>query len=677
MASTGAIRAGRAFIEIFADDRALKKGLAAASKAMRSFGSTVSSLGRSVSSMGRNTLFGGITAALPMAAATKRFADFDDQMRTVKAVSQSTQEEFLRLTEVAKRLGATTSFTAVEVAGLMAELGRAGFTAQQIEAMTGAVLDLSRATGTDPVLTSGIMAATIRQFNLAATDATRVADGLTQAANSSFNSVESLGEALQYAGPVAADANLSLEETLAILGALGNVGIQGSEAGTALRRLLVLTQADAESMKKIFGVDALDAGRNARPLLDVLDEVNQATRNLPSGDRAKKFSDFFGLLGITAASAIGKNAVGAKELLVGIQQATGVAARTAQEMDAGLGGAFRRLMSAVEGVAIAFGEALAPHIDVIAGKLTEFAGVVTRVLEQNPDLAATIASVAAGAVALGAALLVAGPAIAGAGAALTLLGTAVATLASPVGLAAFVLAIAQADDAAIGLGNAATAMADLWNKGSSDVIQAVKGIRDAIAAGDFKGAFEILATGVELIWARVADKLQTGWEDLIKHLHVSTAQFIKDNAPLLTLAGLPVSFWSNPERVASAHDIPNDARRMRTNDEIGRLQRLLNMQTEQAERAAKAATAAAANDPTKGPFEAEPWNELIKKFVPPVVDAMKQVERTFSSGQFGGQLASQVFGAGGNQAQQIVKNTGKTASTLVAIERKIGSGKLV
>ncbi len=74
------------------------------------------------------------------------------------------------------------------------------------------------------------MAATIRQFSLEASDAVRVADGLTAAANKSFNSVESLGEALSYAGPVAADANMSLEETLAILGTLGNLGIQGSEA---------------------------------------------------------------------------------------------------------------------------------------------------------------------------------------------------------------------------------------------------------------------------------------------------------------------------------------------------------------------------------------------------------------------------------------------------------------
>ncbi len=153
--------------------------------------------------------------------------------------------------------------------------------------MTGAVMNLARATGTDATVSSGIMSATIRQFSLEATDAVRVSDRLTAAANMSFNSVESLGEALQYAGPVAADANMSLEETLAVLGTLGNLGIQGSEAGTALRRLLTLGSAESEKFQKVFGVATKDAQGNARDLVDILGEVAAASANMGSGDRAK------------------------------------------------------------------------------------------------------------------------------------------------------------------------------------------------------------------------------------------------------------------------------------------------------------------------------------------------------------------------------------------------------
>lgn len=398
MPSAGAIRMGKAFVEAFLDDGPLNRGLTQAEGRLKKFGENVGKVG--------TQLFeAGLAGSLPFALATKTFADFDDKMREVKAVSQSNDKEFRQLTETAKKLGATTSFTAVQVAGLMGELGRAGFAASQIEDMTGAVLDLSRATSTDAVLASGIMAATIRQFGLAASDSTRVADGLTQAANASFNSVESLGEALQYAGPVAAGANMSLEETLAILGSLGNVGIQGSEAGTALRRLITLSGAEAAKWKDIFGVDALDAAGNIRPLVDVLGEVTAATKDLPTGERAAKFNEAFGLLGITGASAIGKAADDTRTLLKGIEEAAGVASNTAKEMDAGIGGSFRILLSAVEGVAIAVGDGLAPAIKSLADDLTKSAGDVQAFVERNRDLIVGLAATAAGSLAAGAALI--------------------------------------------------------------------------------------------------------------------------------------------------------------------------------------------------------------------------------------------------------------------------------
>jgi len=151
---------------------------------------------------------------------------------------------------------------------------------------------------------------------------------------------------------------MSLEETLAILGTLGNLGIQGSEAGTALRRLLTLSAAESEKFQKVFGVATKDAQGNARNLVDVLGEVSAATANMGTGDRAEAFNEVFGLLGITSASAIGKTVTDTRQLPSEIQNAGGIAAKTAADMDAGIGGAFRVLKSSVEGVAIAIGEAL-------------------------------------------------------------------------------------------------------------------------------------------------------------------------------------------------------------------------------------------------------------------------------------------------------------------------------
>src|SRR6056297_1023514 len=294
------VRAGAAFVELTLKNSALVKGLRQAQKQLSSFASSTTMLGTKLTGL-------GVAMAAPLGAGIQRFAEYDDAIRQVAAVTGATGAAFDRLNAKAKQLGASTSFTAVEVANLMTELGRAGFKPEQIEAMTASVMNLARATGTDAAVSSGIMAATIRQFGMEAGEATRVADGLTAAANKSFNTVEALGEALQYAGPVAADANMSLEETLAILGTLGNMGIQGSEAGTAMRRLLTISAAESEKFKTTFGVTTKDVRGNARSLVDILGEVAAATENMGTADKAEKLNEVFGLLGITAASSIGKS----------------------------------------------------------------------------------------------------------------------------------------------------------------------------------------------------------------------------------------------------------------------------------------------------------------------------------------------------------------------------------
>ena len=429
MAGRRDIESGRAFIRLFLKDDFTK----AFARSVAKLQGNLRTAGESMTRIGRQMAATGIAAAVPFVLAIRTFAGFDDAMRTVKAVSQSTEEQFLKLTETAKQLGRTTSFTAIQVAQLMTELGRAGFVASEIDVMTGAVLNLARATGTDAALAAGIMSATIRQFSLQGKDAARVADALTAAANKSFNTVESLGEALSYAGPVAADFNMSIEETLAILGTLGNVGIQGSNAGTVIRRMLIITGAEAKKLQDIFGVSFVDSAGNARPLVDVLDEVAKATEHLGTAARAEKFNEAFGLLGITGASAIAKNITSTRELLAAIEDAGGVAAKTAQEMDAGIGGSFRILISSIEGVAIAVGETLAPMITEAAKRLQSFMGDIVQFVENNKQLVIAMLGATIAVTALGSALVAMGFA---AGAAATALGI----LTSPLSLIAIALA---------------------------------------------------------------------------------------------------------------------------------------------------------------------------------------------------------------------------------------------
>jgi TP901 family phage tail tape measure protein len=379
------IKAGSAYVELLLKDGKFIGKLRSAGQKLKQFGSDMQAMGRTLAVASAAIL-------VPMGYATKVFADFDDAMRAAKAVSQATTKEFAAMTAQAKMLGASTSFTAIQVAQLKTELGRAGFKPDQINDMTAAVLDLARATGTEAPMAAGIMAATIRQFGLEAKESTRVADALTVAANKSFNTVESLGESLSYAGPVAADLGMSLEETLAILGALGNVGIQGSNSGTALRRLGIISAAEGERLKEIFGTTFVDAAGNARRLVDALDDVARATNKMGNSERAAKFNEAFGLLGITGASAISKSVVSVRELENALYGAEGAAAKTAKEMDAGLGGSIRIMISAFEGLQIAIGETLAPALTAVADKLIGISDGLRDVTANNGGAVNSLAS---------------------------------------------------------------------------------------------------------------------------------------------------------------------------------------------------------------------------------------------------------------------------------------------
>ena len=124
MASRGSIKAARAFVELFADDSRLLRGLRRAEKKLKAFGAKLKALGQELATK----------AAILQVLAMTVFAGFDDHMRAVRAVVGTTGEQFQKLNDKAKLLARTTSFTAAEVASAMLELGRAGFATDEVDA---------------------------------------------------------------------------------------------------------------------------------------------------------------------------------------------------------------------------------------------------------------------------------------------------------------------------------------------------------------------------------------------------------------------------------------------------------------------------------------------------------------------------------------------------------------
>lgn len=518
---------GQAFVKLGVDRSPLVRGFKLARRDIRRFGQSLRGIGTNLLGNARQLTATLAGIAAPLALAVKRGAEFGDVISEVGAVSQATAEQLKQLEEQAKFLGRTTSFTAVDVGSGQAELGRAGFDADEIQNAIPSVLALARATKTELADAAGIAAAAIRQFGLDTRDSARVADALTIAANSSFNTLESLGESLKFVGPVARDFNLSMEETVALIGALGNVGIQGTISGTALRRLLTLTGAEAEKLQGIFGVTFADIGGNARNLATVLAEVNKATENLGTADRAAKFKEAFGLLGITAASALGNNIGDVNKLLdklnKNLADGGGAAQETASAMDDNLGGAFRRLASAAEGVALAVSDALKESVSGILENITGLLGKLTEWISKNQDLLRSILGGIVVVSAFAAGMVAAGVAIASAGIVLTSVVAIVKAISAAVGLLFTPLGAITAIIAALGINflatgdNASKAFETIKSSVTpilGTVTETLGGIINALKNGDVERATKILSKGVELVFLQLKMRVVNAFKSI-------------------------------------------------------------------------------------------------------------------------------------------------------------------
>ncbi len=400
--ASGNVRAGRAFVEIMLDQSGLEKGLKAAQSRLRSFGA-------SIASAGAKMLGVAAVAGAPLAMAAKTFAGFDDEMRMARAVTGATEAEFGRLTETAERLGRETSFTAREVAQGMTAMGRMGFKAEEIDAATPAVLNLARATGTDLGEAAEIAANNMRVFGIASSDMAKAADILTATANGSAQTLTDLSEGLKMAGPQAAAAGEDIRNVAASLGVLANMGIKGSLAGTALRKAYSQF-ANVKIQKKLaeFDISTVDRNGNLRAMPDIMADIAKAMAAMPSAKKLAFAEEIFDLRGALAGLQLGGNIDQLNSFIDMLRNCGGTAKGTAEEMDKGVGGALRRLQSALEGVQIAvgrvMGDAVAPYMDRISGmlnRLAEWAKAHKAVVVMMAKLIGVVAASGAALVALG------------------------------------------------------------------------------------------------------------------------------------------------------------------------------------------------------------------------------------------------------------------------------------
>ena len=326
-------------------------------------------------------------------------ADFIDMMTTVGAISGATENQMSGLSETAQTLGLRTMFMSRDIASGMKYLAMAGNDANQIQEMISGAAMMANATGMELGGKGGaadLLTNVMRTFKLEGQQAADIiGDQLTKAVMSSNVSMSDLAESIKYSAASMVTLKQQLPQVAAMIGTLGNAGVQGSMAGTSIRNMAdYLTQSitnpnfkGAKALAKLgLGKqDFVDANGDLQDFAVILEKIGTATQGLSTVDQNAVFKSIFGVRGMRAAVAIMRDTEGYFDLLNKIQNnSAGFAEWVVGKRMGTFAGKIEIVQSAAENLMTTFSEALDKN-PIIMG----FLDMVGWAISQLRDLMAT------------------------------------------------------------------------------------------------------------------------------------------------------------------------------------------------------------------------------------------------------------------------------------------------
>lgn len=487
-------------------------------------------------------------------AAVKTTADFDTSMSQVQATMGITKDAETQLNgesvntvealrDLAKQMGSETAFSASECADAMNYLALAGYDTQEIYDTLPTVLNLAAAGGIDLASASDMVTDAMSALGMETSEADTMVDQMSKTASTTNTSVAQLGEAILTIGATAKTVKGGTAELNTALGILANNGIKGAEGGTHLRNVILALQSPtdkAAACMESLGVEVYDSEGNMRSLNDILGDLNTSMDGMTSAEKQNIISSIFNKTDLAAVNSLLSNTGESWDSLQqSITESGGAAQQMADTQLDNLSGQITILKSALEGLAISFGEILMPKIRAAAKKIQEF---VDKLNGMNDEQKETVLKIAAVVAAIGPMLILFGKVtstvgtamkgfsgltkgiaklgvkIAGSSGSITGLGSALGAVAGPV------LAVVAV------IGTLAAAFATLWktndefreniigtwNQIKETVSGFCQGIVDRLNSLGFE--FESITEVLSAVWQGFCELLAPVFEGVFNHI---------------------------------------------------------------------------------------------------------------------------------------------------------------
>lgn len=396
-------------------------------------GEKLKTVGDNISSVGEKML--PVTAAVTGlgTAAVTTAANFESSMSQVQATMGITADSMSTvdgqsvntmdtLSELAKKMGAETAFSASECAQALNYLALAGYSTQEMCDTLPTVLNLAAAGGIDLASASDIVTDAMSALGMETSEADIMVDQMAKTASTTNTSVAQLGEGILTIGATAKSVKGGTAELNTALGILANNGIKGAEGGTHLRNIILSLQSptdQAAAKMEALGVSVYDSEGNMRSMNDILGDLNTSMEGMTSEEKSNIISTIFNKTDLSSVNALLANTGDTWDSLQNsITNSAGAAQQMADTQLDNLQGQLTILKSALEGLAISFGELLMPAIKSIVGSIQSFVDWLNSMDEGTKKVIVTIALVVA---AIGPVLIIVGKVISAIGTIMTII----------------------------------------------------------------------------------------------------------------------------------------------------------------------------------------------------------------------------------------------------------------
>lgn len=330
---------------------------------------------RGIQMSASNTMDFGMQLVGGMARAYKYSAGVQNEVWTASKIAGATIAEQREMLQLAKDVNEITPLTASDVASGQRYLAMAGNKFDAIKEMIGPASKLA-SIFTMPVGQKGgvadLMTNIMSMYQIPMGEAARVTDDLYTAVTNANISLTDLAQSISYAGADMATAGVDLRQTAAAIGVLGDMGIQGSMAGTSLANMIRYLQLSLVNQKK-KGYNALvdlglspdeffDAQGNLIDLYTIYQKFAKAAVDLPSRIETPTFFNIFGVRGnrgmlpVLRDIASGRDKMG--KILATYDQNMGAVNRLNEERLKTDAGVIDRFESSIENLTVTAGAAL-------------------------------------------------------------------------------------------------------------------------------------------------------------------------------------------------------------------------------------------------------------------------------------------------------------------------------